>query len=184
MKIKRLDLAMLAAFAVGVAMMAGAVQTDAAPMQTINDNPCQATPGGTVFAVTSGRPYRIGWVLPATGPANASDPTPVPNRVNGFYVALDDQQAKVDIGLPAPAGPPCPAGTSYAGMIPYEHTMSAGVGRGEHRVFVSAWNYVVAPNGIETLVKQESEVASVPFVGVDLMMYGPPMGPINPVIKR
>ena len=146
-------------------------------------DPCQAIPAGTNFVVTSGSPFTVAWVMDATVLAD-DGVTQVPQRINGFYLRID-AGAKLDI--PTLAGAPCPAGTQQAGKIPYTHRTSTGVARGPHNAYLSAWNFAQDCSSgtcVDTSVRQESAVATVPFAAVDPRHTGPPRVPANVVISR
>lgn len=149
--------------------------------QTLNPDPCTAPPAGTTYTVTSGRPFKITFVVPDKAPASATDPTLVPNRISGFFIDVDDPNINNNVGWLSPSGAACPAGSTFAGMLPYEYTLQ-GVSRGNHQVYVSAWNYALDANGAETTTRQESELASVPFAAADPVLIGPPAGPRNVLI--
>ena len=146
-------------------------------------DPCTAVPAGTTFTVTSGSPFTVAWVMDATVLAD-DGVTQVPQRISGFYLRID-AGAKLDI--PTLAGSPCPAGTTHAGKIPYTHRTSTGVARGAHTAYLSAWNFQQDCSSgvcVDTSVRQESAVASVPFAAVDPRHTGPPKVPVNILITR
>ncbi|MDQ3525805.1 MAG: hypothetical protein M3451_12225, partial [Chloroflexota bacterium] len=147
----------------------------AATMAQAAADACSAPSGA--FTVSSGAPFTVTWVVPATAPTSATDPTPVPNRINGFNLQIDSG-VKQNIGLPT-AGPACPAGTAHAGKIPYSYRTTSGVAKGSHTLSLSAWNYALDASGNPTTTQQESAAVSVPFAVVDLVQTGPPVPPVN-----
>lgn len=133
------------------------------------------------FTVTSGSPFYVLWTMDATVPASPTDPTPVPHRVDGFYLQIDTQ-TRVDI---APTrGTACPSGSPQAGKIPYIFRTTSGVARGSHTARIQGWNFAVDQDGNPTTVRQEGAVTSIPFAAVDLVQTGPPTAPTNGSIRR
>jgi hypothetical protein len=161
-------------------MIAFFVLSSTVSAQNVQDA-CVVIPPGTVFTVTSGAPFTLMWIMPATGPASATDPTPVPMRIDGFYLAIDTGNR---MSISAMQGSPCPAGTPNAGKIPYMHRTTSGVARGSHEARLTAWNYIVDSNGNSTGVPQDGETTIVPFGAVDAVMQGPPPAPTNTSIRR
>ena len=140
--------------------------------------PSPTTPN---FTVTSGSPYTVEWIMDATVPASATDPTLVPHRIDGFYLQID-AGTKADI-KPTP-GAPCPVGSVQAGKIPYIYRTTSGVARGSHTLTLSAYNFALGADGTPTTTRQEGPAVSVPFVGVDPVRVGPPTAPLGVIIKR
>lgn len=133
------------------------------------------------FTVTSGAPFTAGWVMDATVPVSDTDNIQVPQRINGFYLQIDNG-ARQNIGLPAP-GAACPAGTVQQGRIPYTYRVPFGGGKGAHTLTIIAWNYDLDASGNPTTTVRES-VVSVPFTAADPVRQGPPTSPIITIIKR
>lgn len=142
---------------------------------------CTPVAAGTVFTVTSGKAPTVSWLMAATVPTSATDPTPVPQRINGFTVQINTA-TPVDVN-PA-AMTPCPSGTTNAGKVPYMLTLQSGVPKGNHTLTVKAWNFVLDASGNPTTQRQESAAVSIPFVAGDLLQYGPPQTPTNGIISR
>jgi hypothetical protein len=142
-------------------------------------DPCVVGAGASVL--TSGAPFTLTWVMDAQVPASPTDPTFVPQRINGFVLQIDGG-AKQDI---APtSGPPCSAGSLYAGHIPYSYRSVTGVSKGAHSATVTAWNFILDDAGNPTYTRQEGPAVSVPFSAVDLMRLGPPSGAKNVIIRK
>lgn len=136
-------------------------------------NPCTVLPPGTVFTITTGKPFVVAWVLDAQSPASPTDPTLVPTRVNGFRLNVDSQPV---VEITPAAGAPCPAGNANAGKLPYTYTTASGVAKGNHTVTVKAWNYTLDAAGNPTTTKQEGPAVTTPFVAADVLQTGPPGG--------
>lgn len=136
---------------------------------------CSGT--GTNITYT-GRTVTFGWVMPATITVTTSDGTmtAVPNRVDGFYVQVDNG-AKQDIGL-ATSGAPCASGP-YTGYTPYMWTTSYGFQKGSHTFVATAWNFKLDPvTGAKTTDRQEGAATSFPFDVIDVVVDVPPTGVI------
>ena len=149
--------------------------------QTVPLDPCLSVPAGTIFVVTSGRPPRAAWLMNALVPVSETDPTLVPQRIDGFYLQVDSSP-RFDTG-PLVPGAPCPSGEN-AGMLPYVFQMLSGVSRGSHILVVAAWNFILDTNGQPTGERQEGLSNSIPFVAVDLTHLGPPRQPARVIIGR
>jgi hypothetical protein len=148
--------------------------------QTVQDA-CLAVPSGTQ-TVTTGRAFKLGWVVETMVPASATDPTLVPMRVDGFYLIIDGG-AKQDIGKPAP-GIVCAIGTAFAGRTPYLYQVSTGVPKGAHTAALSVYNFVLDANGAPTTSRLESAAFTLPFSAVDAISSGPPLMPQGVKIYR
>lgn len=138
---------------------------------------CTTNPIGP-FLVTSGAPFTISWIMADTTVDTGGQT--VPNRVNGFYIQIDNG-AKDDIGM-ATALPACSTTSIKPGDIPYTFRTSSGVSRGSHTLKISAWNFTLDGAGNPTTSTQESIVTSVPFTAGDPILFGPPSSPISVVI--
>jgi hypothetical protein len=133
------------------------------------------------FQVTSGAPFTVSWVMDSTVALSATDPTPVPQRIDGHYLQIDNGP-RLEL-LIAP-GLPCPTGTPMAGKLPYVFRSASGVSRGAHTATVTPWNYALDAAGLPTTFRQEGPAVSAPFAGVDPVQFGPPAGPSNLGIKK
>jgi len=132
------------------------------------------------FTVTSGSPFTVQWIMADTV---AENNTTVPTRIEGFYLQIDGGE-KFDIGK-ATALTTCPStSTVYPNDLPFSFRTTSGVARGQHTLKISAWNFVLDSAGDPTTTKQESVVASIPFVAGDPIQYGPPVSPTNVVIIK
>jgi len=144
-------------------------------------DPCVAA--APPYTVTSGAPFTVAWLMAPTVPFSPTNPTPVPNRHNGFYLQIDSTMRQ-DIGKPS-AGAPCPAGTPRAGFLPYSFRTSQGVSRGAHTVVITPWNFTLAADGTETTQRQDGEASSIPFdAGDPTVLTGPPGPPQNGSVKQ
>lgn len=151
-------------------------------MAAAQADPCAVASAGP-FTVSSGAPFTVTWLVPTTVPASATDPTPVPNRIDGFTVQVNNG-VETDIGK-ATELPPCPASSPNAGKIPYSYRTVSGVSKGSYTFSVRAWNYVLDPVTFQpTNGKQGSAAVSIPFAAVDPVLLGPPPAPLNGIIKR
>lgn len=142
---------------------------------------CTGPPSGT-FTVTAAAPFTVGWVMDATVPVSDVDQIQVPQRINGFFVQIDNGP-KQNIGLP-PAGAVCPTGTVQQGKIPYNYRAQFGGAKGPHTLLVSGWNFKLDASGNPTTVVEGGPVVSIPFSAVDPVRFGPPTAPIVTIIKR
>lgn len=134
------------------------------------------------FTVTSGAPFTITWLMAPTVPASPTDPTLVPQRIDGFWIQID---TAARIKLPAlTAGTPCPVGTPNAGKLPYTYRTLSGVSRGSHSARINAYNFVLDTNGNPTTTEQEGAAVTVPFAAADLTHTTPPLAPTNGIIRR
>jgi hypothetical protein len=165
---------MIAETVLAVALMQGVVSQEAC------NHP--DAPSTTPMVIQSGAPPLVIWTMEPTVPASTTDPTPVPNRYNGFYIQVDTAP-RLDIGLPQ-AGAACPAGSLRAGDIPFAYRMPQGFSRGNHTMIVTTWNFAVDDLGNPTTTKQEAATAAIPFVVVDPILRGAPGKPVSPIIKR
>jgi hypothetical protein len=143
---------------------------------------CQASV--SPFTVTSGAPFTVAWVMDPLGPVSATDPTLVPQRIDGYSLQIDSGPKQDLIVAALAAVAPCPVGTPMAGKIPYQVRTASGVGKGNHTASLSAWNFVLDSAGNPTTTRQEGSAVSIPFVGVDPVQAGPPNRPLNLGIKR
>lgn len=134
---------------------------------------------GSAINVRSGAPITFGWVMDKTVPASATDPTPILQRIDGFYYQIDNQP-RIEI-FPT-AGFECVTG--FVGTVPYIARTLFGVGKGAHTLSVTAYNFQLDPQDQNTVIKQESAVASIPFVVTDPIQYGPPQPARNLSILR
>ena len=148
----------------------------AAPVAAQTD-PCVAVPAGTTFTVTRGAPFTAAWVMDAKVPVSDTDSTLVNARIDGFYLQIDTgARQRVVLPLPTVA---CPNG-----QLPFSWRSPSGVSRGSHTFKITAFNFVLNPDGTPTTVEQESAAVSVPFAAVDLVRVGPPSPAKNVIIKR
>jgi hypothetical protein len=145
----------------------------------MQSDPCVVGAGASVL--TSGAPFTLTWVMDAQVPASPTDPTLVPQRINGFVLQIDGGP-KQDI-QPI-AGPPCPAGSLYAGHLPFTYRSVSGVSKGTHSAAVAAWNFILDDAGNPTSTRQEGPAVAVPFSAVDLARMGPPSGAKNIIIRK
>jgi hypothetical protein len=132
-------------------------------------------PGTPPYVVTSAKPYTVTWLQAATVPASPSDPTLVPERINGFTYTLDSGPA---VDFVPTSGPACVGGTN-AGKIPYLYAMPSGVSKGAHTLGITPWNYALNPDGTNSSTKQVGATTSIPFDAVDPVKLGPPGSPTN-----
>ena len=107
-----------------------------------------------------------------TVPLSSTDPTPIIQRIDGFYYQIDNLP-RVEI-FPTP-GFECVTG--YVGMVPYIARTLFGVSKGAHTLSVIAYNFQLDPQDQNTVIKQESVAATIPFAVIDPIQYGPPQSP-------
>jgi len=142
-------------------------------------DPC--TTAQPPFTVNSGAPFTIAWLMDAMVPASPTDPTLVPQRIDGYYLQIDStprvRLSGVIIGLPCVGGP-------NLGKIPFTYRTTSGVSRGSHLAQLLAYNYILDVNGNPTTTEQEGPAVTVPFAAVDLTHTGPPRIPANVIIRR
>jgi hypothetical protein len=153
-----------------------------ASAQALIDLACN--PPAQPMTVTSGAPFAVMWVMDPLVPASQTDPTLVPQRVNGYYLQIDGGPKQEITAVPVGTGDPCPAGTSMAGKVPYQFRTTTGVPKGNHSVTITAWNFALDAFGNPTTTRREGPAVSVPFVGVELVHTGPPQGPQNVIIRK
>lgn len=134
------------------------------------------------FVVTSGAPYTITWLMSPQVPVSPTDPTLVPQRIDGFYLQID-LTARIRLNGLIP-GTPCPAGNANAGKLPYSYRTLSGVPRGNHSTKISAYNFTLDANGNPTTIEQEGPAVTVPFAAADLTHTTPPLIPSNTIIRR
>ena len=137
-------------------------------------------PGTPPYIVTSAKPFTVTWVQAATVPVSPTDPTLVPERINGFTYVLDSGAA---VDFVPTSGPACVGGTN-AGKIPYLYAMPSGVPKGSHTLSVTAWNYVLNPDGTNSSSRQSGAATAIPFDAIDPVKLGPPGAPANGRIYR
>lgn len=164
--------------AMGLVLVALFVLTPISTGSAQTSTACEPATGP--YIVTSGRPFTTVWLMDAKVPASPQDPTLVDQRIDGFYLQVDNGP-KVDIGKPAP-GTTCTG--PLAGKIPYSFRVDSGVGKGAHTATLSAYNFQLNPDGSPTTVKQEGPAVSVPFSAVDPVQVGAPLAPVNITIWR
>lgn len=145
------------------------------------NDPC--IQGSGAYAVTSGAPPLVTWVLPAVVQVSATDTTLVPHRWNGVKLKLDQGPEMPISPSPFGAGDPCPAGTPWAGWMPYSYRMTTGVAKGNHSITLTTWRWKLDASGNNTTEIEEAAV-TIPFVGVDLILDGPLSAPRNLIIRR
>lgn len=133
------------------------------------------------FQVNSGAPYTITWLMDAQVPVSSTDPTLVPQRIDGFFLQIDGGP-KVDLGPLVSTGV-CGAGSNVGKLI-YTFRTSSGVPRGSHNAAISGWNFVLDSNGAPTTTKQEGIALVIPFDAVDPIRLGPPTAPLNGQVKK
>jgi hypothetical protein len=134
------------------------------------------------YIVQSGAPFTVFWVMDATVPTSETDPTPVPNRYNGFLLQVDTG-ARMEVGHLLLVGTPCTAGP-FVGRIPFAYRSASGVPRGDHVLKLSAWNFQMDANGTPTTVIQESAAVAIPFAAADPAATGPPRAPFGVFIRK
>jgi hypothetical protein len=150
--------------------------------QTI-DEACHPHQGP--FMVPSGAPFGLTFVMPLTVAANPpTDLTPVPVRVSGYQAQIDSGPWFDLLVSAVGAGDPCPAGTAFAGQMPYVARVPVGATRGNHVLVVKAWNFKLDAAGNATAERQEAVAAALPFVAADPVHTGPPPAPRNIWIRR
>lgn len=153
----------------------------ALPAQAQSQDVC-TTVSTPPFTLTTGAPYTIAWLMDATVPLSDTDPTLVPQRIDGFTIQVD-AGVKQEIGVPAAST--CATGTLNAGKLAYSFRTASGVAKGSHTLTLTPWNFAIDPvtGAITTTVAPGPPVA-IPFVVVDPVRVGPPTAPKNAKVKR
>lgn len=143
---------------------------------------CDVVASGTTFVVTSGGRPTVLWLMDAQVPANPpNDMTLVNQRINGFYVQLNNL-TRIETGTLTPTV--CPSGNANAGKLAYAYQYPSNVPAGKHTISVRAWNFVLNPDSTPTTTRQEGSLVSVPFTAADVFHVGPPNSPVNISIVR
>lgn len=143
--------------------------TVALPLAAQTPDPCAAVVG-TSDTVYTGRPSTVTWQAQAQVPISATDSTLVPQRLDGFYLALDGAvgAARVDTGKLTPV-------TCASGLLGFKFTLASGVAKGSHTVAVVPYNFTLDPvTQVPTLTRQEGAWTLRPFVAIDPVQAGPP----------
>lgn len=132
-------------------------------------DPC--VQGNGAYVVTSGAPPLVTWVIAS------------PMRINGWKLKLDNGPELAITPSPFGTGDPCPAGTPWAGAVPYIYRLPAGVSKGDHSLTLTVWRWKLDAFGNNTTEIEEAAV-SIPFVAVDLIVEGPLLPPRNLTIRK
>lgn len=133
-------------------------------------DPCAALTT-TSDTITTGRARDILFQQSKTVPTSPTDPTPVPVRIDGYFVKID---ALPEQQYPKPATSLTCANGNWgfilSGAVP-------AVSKGSHQLVLTPWNFVYNPDGTPTTTVQRGPSATRPFVAVDPFMTGPPPAP-------
>lgn len=137
---------------------------------------CVIVPPGTTFTLTGASAPLFSWTMNELVPVSSTDPTLVPQRMDGFYVQVDSL-TRIDTGKLTPA-------TCGDGRLAFTFRWPSNVPRGNHTGSVRGYNFALDSSGNPTSTRVEGAITTVPFAVVDPVHTGPPEAPANVKVKK